>query len=94
MPHLSRTMAPPAGTTWWAGMPPGGPPQPQPPAPPAPPSPLSALDPRATGGIGLGLGLLVLILGAVLNQGFLVFVGLALGAAGIWWLIARSGKPT
>jgi hypothetical protein len=96
LPQLSRTMAP-AGTTWWAApgkssaqtvipQPPGSVPQPPAPAARRQPGP-------ASGGVALGLGVLLLVVGAAMSAPVLVFAGLALGAGGVYWLIARSGPP-
>jgi eukaryotic-like serine/threonine-protein kinase len=80
MTQLRRTMAP-AGSTWWAAA------QGQPPPPPGSwlrqgPVPAAAV---------LGVGVVILALGAAISQPVLVFVGLALAAGGIYWLVARTG---
>jgi hypothetical protein len=79
MTQLRRTMAP-AGSTWWAA-------QAKPPPPPGSglrrgPIPAAAV---------LGVGVVILALGAAINQAILVFAGLALAAGGVYWLVARAG---
>jgi hypothetical protein len=86
LPQLNRT-TPPAGSTWWTTGPP--PPAQQPPVPPATRPRQSLAAAAAT----LGLGILLLIIGAVQGVAVLVFIGLALGAGGVYLLIARPGSP-
>jgi hypothetical protein len=72
------------------GFPPG---QPSPYAPPAAPSKPANQQP-AVGAVSLGLGLVILIIGAALHVGLLVLVGLAAAAWGVWRLVTLSGSNT
>jgi hypothetical protein len=89
----------PADTGWWTASPE---PSAQPPKPvlptPAPSTPVApALSARArkiSGAIGLGLGVLLLIIGAAINQIPVLLAGVALSGGGIWWLMGRTGKRT
>ena len=96
-----------AGATWWAGEEPGSvrpqqPPQsqqpPQPPQPPAPRSqkPVSKRQQAQTfGAIALGVGVVMLIVGAVGSQSVVVIVGLIAAAWGMWRLVtAGAAKNT
>jgi hypothetical protein len=78
MTQLRRTMAP-ADTVWWA-------------TPPPPPAAGPQPRPRAPGAVALGVGVLLLIIGAALGQDVLVYLGLALGAGCVYWLISRTGS--
>jgi hypothetical protein len=79
MTQLRRTMAP-AGSTWWV-------PQAKPPPPPA----SRLLQGPVPGAAVLGVGIVILALGAAISQPVLVFIGLALAAGGIYWVVARTG---
>jgi hypothetical protein len=37
------------------------------------------------------VGIVILALGAAISQPVLVFIGLALAAGGIYWVVARTG---
>jgi hypothetical protein len=68
--------------------------QPGPYAPPGPPSKPSANQQPALGGISLGLGIVLLIIGAAVHAGLLVIVGLAAAAWGVWRLVTLSGPSS
>jgi serine/threonine protein kinase len=72
------------------GFPPG---QPGPYAPPPAPSKPANQQP-AVGAVSLGLGLVILIIGAAVHFGLLVIVGLAAAAWGVWRLVTLSGSNT
>jgi hypothetical protein len=72
------------------GFPPG---QPGPYAPPAAPSKPANQQP-AVGAASLGLGLVLVIIGAAINAGLLVLVGLAAAAWGVWRLVTLGGSNT
>jgi hypothetical protein len=107
MPQLRQTMAPP-GATWWAGPGPrasssGQAPQPQAPQPQAPlgPRPPAPVPPAPVakpqqgpivGAIALGLGIVLLVVGAAIHTFPFVIVGLIAGASGLWRLVTQSGK--
>jgi len=107
--QLRQTMAP-AGATWWSGkapasaQPPRTPqaqqsPQPQPPpqAPtPRPQRPVSKRQQAQTfGAIALGVGIVIVIAGAVGSQPVVVIIGLIAAAWGMWRLVsAGAGKNT
>ena len=54
---------------------------------------LTAQQP-AVGAASLGLGLVILIIGAAINAGLLVLVGLAAAAWGVWRLVTLGGSNT
>jgi hypothetical protein len=92
MTQLRRTMAPP-DTAWWTAQ--GGPPAGAPPPPTPPRSPASApglLRGSSAAVVALGVGVAILIVGAAVSQGALVFIGLALAAGGIYLLVSRTGS--
>jgi hypothetical protein len=101
--QLRQTMAP-AGATWWSGeesgsaQPPRTPQPQQPPQPPAPRPhrPVSKRQQAQTfGAIALGVGIVMLIAGAVASQLIVVIVGLIAAAWGMWRLVtAGAGKNT
>ncbi len=108
LPQLRPTMAP-AGATWWTGPGSGSapapawpgpagpvPPRPGPPAPaPAPPGPVVKRQQAQTvGGLSLGLGLVLLIVGAASHVGVLVIIGLIAAAWGVWRLVTLTGTNT
>ena len=76
------------------GFPPGPPSPYAPYAPPAPPAAPSkpANQQTAVGAASLGLGLVLLIIGAAINAGLLVLVGLAAAAWGVWRLVTLGGS--
>ena len=64
------------------------------PGSPASAPPASATKPQpgpVAGAITLGLGIVLLIIGAVDHIGLLVIVGLVAAAWGIWRLVTRTG---
>jgi eukaryotic-like serine/threonine-protein kinase len=108
LPQLRPTMAP-AGATWWTGPGSGStpppawpgpagpvPPRPGLPAPaPAPPGPVVKRQQAQTvGGLSLGLGLVLLIVGAASHVGVLVIIGLLAAAWGVWRLVTLTGTNT
>ena len=92
-----------AGATWWSGEESGSiqpyPPlpqqTPQPPAP-RPQKPVSKRQQAQTfGAIALGVGVVMLIVGAVGSQSVVVIVGLIAAAWGMWRLVtAGAAKNT
>jgi eukaryotic-like serine/threonine-protein kinase len=89
-----RPAAASADTGWWTASPE---PSAQPPRPvlPTPPSsaavsPSPARARQISGAIGLGLGVLLLVIGSVINQIAVLLVGGALITGGIWWLMWRG----
>jgi eukaryotic-like serine/threonine-protein kinase len=92
MTQLRRTMAPP-DTAWWttAGGSPTGAPPPPPPSP-SPARPPALLRGSSAAAVALGVGVAILIIGAAMSQGALVFIGLALAAGGIYLLVSRTGR--
>jgi hypothetical protein len=101
--QLRQTMAP-AGATWWSreesgsAQPPRTPQPQQPPQPPAPRPhrPVSKRQQAQTfGAIALGVGIVMLIAGAVGSQPVVVVIGLIAAAWGTWRLVtAGAGKNT
>jgi hypothetical protein len=67
------------------------------PGPSAPTPPVSATKPRpgpVVGAIALGLGILLLIIGAADHVGIIVIGGLVAAAWGMWRLVTGTGtKP-
>ena len=65
------------------------------PGPPAPAPPASAAKPRlgpVAGAIALGLGIVLLIIGATSHVAIIVIGGLVAGAWGIWRLVTGTGS--
>ena len=108
LPSLRPTMAP-AGATWWTGSGPGAvqapvrpvpagpvPPRPWPPAPaPAPSGPaVKAPQAQTAGALSLGLGLVLLVVGAASHVNILVIIGLIAAAWGVWRLVTLIGTNT
>jgi eukaryotic-like serine/threonine-protein kinase len=105
MPQLSQTMAPPGATIWWSaprsasapGPPVAGQPAPGPaaPGPAAPAPPVLGAKPRpgpVAGAIALGLGIVLLIIGANSHVAIIVIGGLIAGAWGVWRLVTGTGS--
>jgi len=106
-PQLSQKMAPPGSTIWWSARgsgSPQGPPAPGAPVPgpaaPTPPARAAKAQTRTVlGVIALGLGILLLIIGATSQAsqaGIIVTIGLVAGAWGMWRLItgtSNKNKP-
>jgi len=62
------------------------------PSAPAPPAPATKPQPAlVTGAIALGLGVVLLIIGAVDHVAVVVFGGLVAAAWGIWRLVTGTG---
>ena len=95
--YAPRRPGPPAPGPPAPGPPAPGPPAPGPPVPgpPAPAPPASAAKPRlgpVAGAIALGLGIVLLIIGATSHVAIIVIGGLVAGAWGIWRLVTGTGS--
>jgi hypothetical protein len=67
------------------------------PGPSAPAPPAVATKPQlgpVAGAIALGLGIVLLIIGAVVHVSIIVIVGLIAGAWGLWRLVTGTGSNT
>ena len=87
-----------SGPGWPAPPVPGSPVPGSPvPGPSAPAPPAAATKPQlgpVAGAIALGLGIVLLIIGAVVHVSIIVIVGLIAGAWGLWRLVTRTGSNT
>src|SRR5579859_525210 len=96
-PLSSQAQPPPPGT-WWTQVKSSPSPTPAPvfpqPAPPrtASPAPAANTQRRSLGGLAVGLCVLCLIIGAAERLAAATWVGLLLGAVGVWLIISGSGK--
>ena len=108
LPSLRPSVAP-AGATWWTGSGPGAaqapvrpvparpvPPGSWPPAPAPAPSGPAVKPPQAqtAGALSLGLGLVLLVVGAASHVNILVIIGLIAAAWGVWRLVTLIGTNT